>query len=256
MIPASLMRILRKLSSVYSRFYIRTHIHKIKDKPGSIGIIIDGNRRYAAKVHVSTEEGYIQGKEVLQKFFQWCLDFEIPVIAVYVFSMENFNRSEEEVSFLMKQFSTSFKEYANIEKDRKKISIKAIGELNLLPEEVQESIRYAEESTREYSQLKLYIAIAYGGRAELVHAAKKIAEKSMKAKDVDENAINEALYAPEMPDIDLIIRTSELRLSNFLLWKSAYSELYFIKKFFPEIMKADLLKAILDYGRRGRRFGK
>ncbi len=230
--------------------------------PEHVGVIMDGNRRFAREMRLTTNDGHYLGKKKLEEFLNWCYDIGIKIVTVYAFSTENFQRDKNEVEFLMSLYEESFRDLI---KDRRvnerKIRVKLIGKTELLPENVLRAAREAEEHTKNYDSYFLNVAIAYGGREEILDAIKKI------ARDVKENKINENditsdlfrkyLYTGELKDPDLIIRTSgEERISNFLLWQSAYSELYFMDVYWPEMTKLDLLRAIRSYQERERRFGK
>lgn len=230
--------------------------------PQHVAIIMDGNRRFADKLGATYEYGHLLGKNKLEEVLGWCLELGIKVLTVYAFSTENIKRSGEELEDLMNLFTESFRNAGDDKRvHENKVRIKALGQIGLLPKKVQESIRYAEERTRGYENYFLNIAVAYGGREEIIHAIKKIASEVKKGK-LDENEINESLvssylYTKDLPDPDLILRTSgEERISNFLLWQVAYSELYFADIYWPEMRKIDFLRAIRVYQQRRRRLGK
>ncbi len=230
--------------------------------PEHIGIIMDGNRRFAREMGMDPIEGHRLGKSKLEEVLEWCRELGIKIITVYAFSTENFRRSHEEVNRLMDIFVESLKNAADDERTHKyNIKIRVIGQTSLLPQRVRDAIRYAEEKTKIYNKFLLNIAIAYGGREEIVNAIKKIArqvkEGKLRTEDIDENTIRKNLYTGELPDPDLIFRTSgEERISNFLLWQSAYSELYFADVYWPTLRKIDFLRAIRAYQLRQRRFGR
>lgn len=230
--------------------------------PRHIAIIMDGNRRYAKELGLETREGHLAGKEKIRDVLNWCLKLGIRNLTVYAFSTENFNRDESEVNFLMELIETTLKEMADDpEVEEKKIRIQVIGEKELVPESMQETIRYAEEKTKDNDQYTFSMAIAYGGRQEIISALKDIAAKvkngELEVDDINEEMVSEYLYTTGMPDPDLVLRTSgELRISNFLLWQLAYSELYFTDVYWPSFRYIDLLRAIRSYQKRARRFGK
>jgi tritrans,polycis-undecaprenyl-diphosphate synthase [geranylgeranyl-diphosphate specific] len=186
----------------------------------------------------------------------------VKVCTLYAFSIENFERKKDEVSEIMALAEEKFAEVVdNPDVHRHKVRIKAIGRVDLLPDKVQLAIRAAEEETRGYNDHVLNVAIGYSGRAELVDAVKAIGEKiesgEMTSSQIDENMIEGHLYTNGVPDPDLIIRTSgEERLSGFLLWQSAYSELYFAQIYWPAVRRIDIWRALRSYGERRRRFGK
>ncbi|MFW9983027.1 MAG: polyprenyl diphosphate synthase, partial [Candidatus Thorarchaeota archaeon] len=186
----------------------------------------------------------------------------VKVCTLYAFSIENFQRKKAEVKEIMALAEEKFTEVVgNPDVHRHRVRIRAIGRVDLLPEKVQQAIRAAEEETRNYSDHILNVAIGYSGRAELVDAVKAIGEKiatgEMAPSQIDEDIIEGHLYTNGVPDPDLIIRTSgEERLSGFLLWQSAYSELYFAQIYWPAVRRIDIWRALRSYGERSRRFGK
>lgn len=229
--------------------------------PTHIGIITDGNRRYAHHAGISENEGHVRGKDKLEEVLQWCLDVGVSVVTVYGFSTENFSREKNEVDFLFRLINDAF---LDLLEDKRiyenRIRVKVIGELGVLPDFLTETIRKVEETTRTFEKFSLNIALGYGGRAEIINAIKKIYHEIEEGKftidDVTEEKFREYLYDKNLPDPDLIFRTSgEERISNFLLWQSAYSELYFSDVYWPDLKKADFLKAIISYQNRKRRYG-
>lgn len=229
--------------------------------PMHIGIITDGNRRYARGIGISENEGHIRGKEKLEEVLQWCMDVGVRVVTVYGFSTENFRREKKEVEFLFRLINDAF---LDLLEDKRiyenKIRVKVIGEFDVLPDFLRETIGKVEESTKGFKNFSFNIALGYGGRAEIITAIKKmyseIEEGKFSIEDVTEEKFREYLYDRNLPDPDLILRTSgEERISNFLLWQSAYSELYFSDVNWPDLKKTDFLKAILSFQSRKRRFG-
>ena len=183
-------------------------------------------------------------------------------MTVYAFSTENFKRDSEEIDYLMNLYANSFNDLIKDERiSKNRIRVRLIGKTELLPESLREAARNAEEFTKNFEKYLLNVAIAYGGREEILDAIKKISKEvktgSLDPENINEKLIEKYLYTGEIEDPDLIIRTSgEERISNFLLWQSAYSELYFTDVYWPDITKLDLLKAIRDYQKRQRRYGK
>jgi len=237
-----------------------------KPMPSHIGIILDGNRRWARMHGLKPWQGHRAGAKRVEELLNWCLELGIRTITLYAFSTENFKRSKREVEELMKLFKEELKRLKESDVIRKhKVRVKVIGRLELLPPDVRELAREVEEATKGYSEHYLNIAIAYGGRAEIVDAVRKVA-RDVKAgliepEEIDEELFESYLYTSHLPeavkDPDLIIRTSgEERLSGFLLWQSAYSELCFIDVLWPEFRRIDLLRAIRTYQGRQRRFGR
>lgn len=230
--------------------------------PHHVAIIMDGNRRFATQMGMDPLTGHAVGRDKLEEIINWCLEIDIRVLTVFAFSTENLKRSPREVEELMRLFTENFRKAGDDERAHKyKIRIRAIGQVSLLPADVQEAIRYAEERTKGYDKYFFNIAVAYGGREEILNAIRTIAQKTVdgkvKVSDIDEKLVSSHLYTSDMPDPDLILRTSgEERISNFLLWQLAYSELYFADVYWPGLRKVDFLRAIRSYQRRRRRYGK
>jgi len=234
--------------------------------PQHIGLILDGNRRYARERGYSNIlEGHRRGAEKLEEVLGWCEDLEIRMVTVWILSTENVSRSQEEVDGLLALIEKKMYEIATDPKvHRKRMRIRAIGKMELLPPSTVKAIKEAEEATREYDGFFLNVAVGYGGRQEIADAvATMVRDKSEKSipldRIIDEISVDEIgkyLYTDDLPDPDLIIRTSgEVRLSGFLLWQSAYSEYYFCDAYWPVFRKIDFLRAIRSYQQRERRFG-
>ena len=232
-------------------------------KPEHIAIILDGNRRWASENVLSTWFGHEKGADRVEQLLDWCLKLDVKSVTLYAFSTENFRRSGTEVEEIMHIFEGRL---WNLLTDKRihgdKVRVKVIGRVNLLPESMRKVIAEVEKSTQDYDGHFLNFAFAYGGRAEIVDAAKKIAEEVHAGKlspgQVDEAAFEQHLYTAYLPkqDPDLIIRTSgEERLSGFLLWQSAYSELCFLDVYWPDFRLIDLLRAVRTFQHRKRRFG-
>ncbi|MDI6855219.1 MAG: polyprenyl diphosphate synthase [Candidatus Thermoplasmatota archaeon] len=258
------MNLMKQLSDSFSKVYERKLTEEIlaNPLPNHIAIIMDGNRRFAEKLGLKPIEGHVMGRDKLEEVLDWCLELGIKIVTVYALSTENIMRTAEELKALLELFTESFRKAGDDERvHRNKVRIKAIGRVDILPREVQESIKYAEDRTKEHENYYLNIAIAYGGREEIVQAVRGIAN-DVKVGKLDESSINEELissylYTKDLPDPDLILRTSgEERISNFLLWQLAYSELYFADVYWPELRKIDFLRAIRAYQHRQRRFGE
>ncbi|MCI0497514.1 MAG: polyprenyl diphosphate synthase [Thermoplasmata archaeon] len=223
---------------------------------------MDGNRRFAERIGLGAERGHEFGKNKLEMVLEWADQIGIEILTVYGFSTENFDREDSEVNVLMDLFERSFLSVAEDERvHSRKVRVKAIGAVERLPERVRKAIAVAEEATEGYDHFHLNIAIAYGGREELVKAIRHIAEEvergNVEPKQIDQGLIDGYLYTRGIPDPDLVLRTSgEIRLSNFLLWQAAYSEFYFSDVYWPDFRKVDLLRAVRTYQKRKRRFGK
>jgi tritrans,polycis-undecaprenyl-diphosphate synthase [geranylgeranyl-diphosphate specific] len=230
--------------------------------PKHVAIIMDGNRRFSKiQGNMDAVDGHKKGITTLESVLDWCVDLGIEIVTAYAFSTENFNRPPNEVKGLMKLFKENFEGIARNKKIHdNEVKVKAVGKLELLPDDVREAIRLAEESTANYNKRLVNIAIGYDGRMEIVDAIKKIVDEvengKIRSEDIDENLVNENLYTAGMEDPNLIIRTSgEERLSGFLLWQSSYSELYFCDSLWPQLRKVDFLRAVRSYQQRERRFG-
>jgi len=225
-----------------------------------IGLVLDGNRRLAKRLMAKPWKGHEWGAKKVEKLFDWCKELNIREITLYVFSVENFNRPKEELDHLMNLFRKEFKKLLEDPRIYKnKIKVSFAGRIQMLPEDLQEILKELEQKTKNHDQYKVNFAIAYGGRAEIIDATKKIAQKVREGKleieDINEDLFMQNLYLSSEPD--LIIRTSgEQRTSGFLIWQGSYSELYFCKKLWPEFEKEDLIEAIEEYHSRQRRFGK
>lgn len=221
-----------------------------------LAIIMDGNRRWAKERGMSALEGHRAGYERLKEVGDWCLDRGIKTLSVFAFSTENWKRSEEEVGWLMDLLEEALtKELASFHE--KGVCLKIVGRREGLRPSVVRAIENAETLTKDNTKATFALCINYGGRLEIVDACRKLVEKGMKAEAVDEAAIRSGLYWPDMPDPDLVVRTSgEERISGFLLWQSAYSEFYWCDKHWPDFDEAELDKALEEYATRKRRFGK
>ncbi|TFH07163.1 MAG: di-trans,poly-cis-decaprenylcistransferase [Candidatus Thorarchaeota archaeon] len=234
-----------------------------KQAPHHVGIILDGNRRYAKKQGMMVPWfGHHKGAAKVMEVLRILWEAGVKVCTLYAFSVENFDRDKDEVKEIMNLAKEKFSEVVgNPDVHKHKVRIQAIGRVDLLPEDVQVAIMAAEDETRNYTDHILNVAIGYSGRAEVVDAVKAIGEKIkagiMEPSDVDEDVIESHLYTNGVPDPDLIIRTSgEERLSGFLLWQSAYSELYFAQIYWPAVRRIDIWRALRSYGNRSRRYGK
>lgn len=254
------MQPLKPLYKIYE-WYISRNL-KPENMPKHIAIIMDGNRRYSKLMgNMQAIDGHRRGVNTLEKVLDWSIEMGIEIVTAYAFSTENFNRTPEEVKGLMKLFQKNFEGIANNPKIHKnKVRVKAVGNLDLLPDNVREAIKIAEDSTASYDKRLVNIAIGYDGRMEIIDAIKKISKEVKEGKldpdNIDENSVNENLYTAGLDDPNLIIRTSgEERLSGFLLWQSSYSELYFCDSLWPELRKVDFLRALRSYQERERRFG-
>lgn len=227
--------------------------------PKHIAIIMDGNRRWAKERGLTTKDGHKAGSKNLERIAKFCNNIGIKYLTVYAFSTENWKRTKEEVSTLM------FILRANLDSmlrkmDLENIKLRVIGERENIPADIQNKINKLVEKTKNNTGLVLNIAFNYGGRNEIVHASKVIAEKvksgEIEIEDITTELISDNLYTAGQADPNLLIRTSkELRTSGFLPWQITYSEFYFVEKFWPEFLEDDLIEAIKIYQKRNRRFG-
>ena len=236
----------------------RTDVDSALDVLGdarTVAIIMDGNGRWAAAHGVSVAEGHRAGSRALRPVVETAIDLGIESLAVYAFSTENWTRSPDEVAALMDIFGET------IERELEDLAAQGVrtrflGRRDRAPGWLQERMAELERATADKSRLNLWIAFDYGGRAELVEAARRLVASGIDPDDVDEEEIARNLYAPSMPDPDLVIRTSgELRVSNFLLWQSAYAEYVFTETLWPDFGPGEFRAAVEEYAGRRRRFG-
>lgn len=228
-----------------------------------IAIILDGNRRWASEKELNPWLGHKQGAETVENLLDWCLKLNVKFVTLYTFSTENFTRNPQEIQEIMTIANEKFRKLLTDERIHKnKVHVKVIGRTNMLPEDLQQLIEDVEKATANYDNQFLNFAFAYGGRAEIVDAARVIAEQvkagKLQPEDIHESTFEKYLYTSHMEkqEPDLIIRTSgEERLSGFLLWQSAYSELAFLDVFWPDFRFIDLLRAIRTFQNRKRRYG-
>lgn len=255
------------LSLLY-RLYERRLLWEVRGgaMPRHIGLILDGNRRYARELGLSDPlEGHRRGADRLERVLDWLEELEIRIITIYVLSTENLSRPPEELQGLLRLIEAKMRAVVTDRKIHGKgVRVRAVGQLGLLPASVQEAIRAAEEATAGYGNFFLNIAVGYGGRQEIADAVQALLQERLRqgmapdraVAEVTPEAIGKYLYTYDLPDPDLIIRTSgEFRLSGFLLWQSAYSEFYFCDAYWPAFRKIDLLRAVRAYQERKRRFG-
>lgn len=228
-----------------------------------IAIILDGNRRWASEKELNPWLGHKQGAETVENLLEWCIKLNVKFVTLYTFSTENFTRNSQEIQEIMNLAEAKFRKLLTDERiHRNRIHVKVIGRTNMLPDGLQQLIKDVEKTTEHYDNQFLNFAFAYGGRAEIVDAARVIAEQvkagKLEPEDIHESTFEKYLYTAHMEkqEPDLIIRTSgEERLSGFLLWQSAYSELAFLDVYWPDFRFIDLLRAIRTFQKRKRRYG-
>lgn len=224
--------------------------------PQHIVLFPDGNRRWAKQKGMASLDGHMQGYKNLIDFAEWCKNRGVKVLTAFGFSTENWSRTEKEVNYLMKLLEKCLVD--NLEKYNKDgIKVRVIGQKERLPESLQKAIKITEEATAENSNFNLNLAISYGGKWDILQAVKKIIEEKIPTDIIDEELFENYLSTNGLPNPDLIIRAGgEMRISNFVLWQAAYSELYFSPKLWPNFTEQDLDLALKEFNRRVRRFGK
>jgi len=230
--------------------------HGLPEVARAVAIIMDGNGRWASARGVGVADGHRAGSRALRPVVETAIDVGVESLAVYAFSTENWSRSGEEVEALMEIFGETIdRELSDLAKEG--VRTRFVGRRDRAPDWLRTKLAELETATEGKTRLNLWIAFDYGGRAELVEAARRIAESGVEPDDIDEALLSRHLYAPEMPDPDLVIRTSgELRVSNFLLWQSAYAEFVFVDTLWPDFGPDEFRAAIEDYASRRRRFGR
>ncbi|MCP4661379.1 MAG: di-trans,poly-cis-decaprenylcistransferase [bacterium] len=263
----------QRFKNLVKRFFYFLYLRRLRAKahrwthPRHLGVIMDGNRRYARESGLfDTLQGHHAGAEKVKEVLDWCYQIGIPVVTVWCFSVDNFQRNTREVEGLLRLFEDKTREMADSRQVHEhRVRVRYIGRLEMLPETLRQEIRRIEEITAHYSRLQLNIAMAYGGREEITDAFKRyISEQLARGEKIDDvlqgctNAsIEPYLYTSGQPDPDLILRTSgEVRLSGFLLWQSAHSEFYFCETNWPAFREIDFLRALRSYDERQRRYGR
>jgi undecaprenyl diphosphate synthase len=228
--------------------------------PKHVAVIMDGNGRWAKKQGMMRVFGHENATKAVSETVEACAKLGIENLTLYAFSTENWNRPKSEVDTLMKLMVSTMKaELPTIQKNN--IKLKTIGNIDMLPKNTHKQLLDAIEQTKTNSRMTLTIALSYGSREEIISAVKKISEKvktnQLTVADINESTINDNLYTHDLPDVDLVIRTSgEQRISNFLLWQVAYAEFYYTDVLWPDFREKDLHEAIISYQKRERRFGK
>ena len=234
--------------------------------PRHIGVILDGNRRYARRMgYAQLTDGHRRGADKVDELVGWCDDLGVPVVTLWALSTDNLNREPEELAAIFGLIEQKVEAFSNETERPRRRRVRVVGRRELLPESTRQAIERAEEATAADGPDELLIAIGYGGREEITDAVRRMLADRIRRGDSIEGIVNDLspdeisryLYAPDIPDPDLIIRTSgELRLSGFLLWQSAYSEYYFCDVFWPEFRRIDFLRALRSYANRERRRGR
>jgi undecaprenyl diphosphate synthase len=232
----------------------------IADLPVHVAVIMDGNGRWAKKRRLNRIQGHEKGSEAVRSILRACREIGIPYLTLYAFSTENWQRSKKEISALM-GLLIKFLKSEQREMLENNIRLDAIGQIERLPQNVQDELQKAMRLTEKNSALHVYIALSYGGRAEIVRMVQALAKKckagQLQPETINEDIVAEHLYTGGIPDPDLLIRTGgEMRISNFLLWQVAYTELHITSTLWPDFSKEEFLQIIKDYQRRERRFGR
>jgi undecaprenyl diphosphate synthase len=247
------VKLLNRIRSLWT--LTPTEEHELPERARSVAIIMDGNGRWARRRGLPIAAGHRAGTKALRRAVEAAIDLGIDSLAVFAFSTENWSRTRDEIDTLMEIFSETIdREFPDLV--RQGVQVHFIGRRDRAPEELQRKMAGLERQTGENTTLQLWIAFDYGGRAEIVEAARRLVESGVEPREIDENVLSAYLYAPDMPDPDLLIRTSgELRVSNFLLWQIAYTELVFVDRHWPDFTPRDLEEALSAYASRRRRFG-
>jgi undecaprenyl diphosphate synthase len=229
--------------------------HELPEVAEVVAIIMDGNGRWARRRGLPPAAGHRAGTKALRRTVEAAIDIGVHHLVVYAFSTENWSRPQEEVDALMEIFGETIeRELGDLAEQG--VRVRFIGRRDRAPEELRRKMEGMEDRTELNSRLGLWIAFDYGGRGELVEATRRIAESGLDPREIDENVLAANLYAPELPDPDLLIRTSgEVRVSNFMLWQLAYAELIFVDRLWPDFDARDLRGALAEYAQRRRRFG-
>ncbi|MCD6177646.1 di-trans,poly-cis-decaprenylcistransferase [bacterium] len=237
-----------------------------KQIPTHVVLLPDGNRRWARERGLPTIQGHLAGFENIKRFCRWCQKKGIKVLTAFGFSTENWNRPKEEVKYLLELLERGFREELKKYLDKqagknmmltKKVRVRVIGQKERLPKSLREVIKKIEDLTKNNKEYFLNLAVSYSGRWDILEATKKIIKEKIPASKITEKLFEKYLSTAGLPAPDLVIRTSgEKRFSNFLLWQSAYSELYFCDKYWPDFKEEDFDRALEEYARRQRRFGR
>ena len=226
--------------------------------PEHVGFIMDGNGRWAKKRGLPRSFGHREGAKQFKKIVRYCKDIGLKNISFYAFSTENWQRPDDEVNTIMELFRDYIVDVRNFLSENTRMIF--LGDKSAFDADLQEKMKKLEEDTAHYTEMNLMMAVNYGGRDEITHAARILAQKALdgeiKPEDITEQSVADQLYTAGLPDVDLLIRPSgELRLSNYLIWQCAYAEYYFTDVLWPDFTPAELDKALIEYARRNRRFG-
>ncbi len=233
---------------------------KIEKVPENIALIPDGNRRWARSHKLSFLQGYNKGVKKFIEFSEWCMQYGVKSITVWALSTENIKRPKQEVETLFNIYRRAASDKNIIKRlHETKTRFVVVGKKALLPKDLIEKLKKVEEQTKKYKERIIYMLLGYGGRDDILYAVNQIAKESKKGRirEIDYDSFKRYMISKDVPDIDFVIRTSgEERLSGFMPWQAGYAELYFCKKYWPEFEKKDLEKALIEYSKRERRFGR
>jgi len=234
--------------------------------PRHVGVILDGNRRYARRMgYAQLTDGHVRGADKVEELVGWCDDLGVPIVTLWALSTDNLNRQPEELAAIFGLIEQKVESFSRNPDRTRQRRVRVVGRRELLPDSTRAAIERVEEATADKGPSELLVAIGYGGREEITDAVRRMIADRIRGGDslegivsnLEPDEISRYLYAPDIPDPDLIIRTSgELRLSGFLLWQSAYSEYYFCDVFWPEFRRIDFLRALRSYASRERRRGR
>lgn len=256
---------MRQPDVVY-RMYERRLAHDLDPErmPRHIGVMVDGNRRWARAFGASTQEGHQAGADRIIEFIGWCDELKIPVVTLYMLSTDNLTRDPQELAPLLEIIKTTARKLAEPQDGRLQARVQPVGAVDILPDDLAECLNAVAEETKDNEGVHINVAVGYGGRREIVDAVRELLVEADAqgrsaadvAAELSVDQISDRLYTRGQPDPDLVIRTSgEQRLSGFLMWQSAYSEFYFCEALWPDFRRVDFLRALRDYASRQRRFG-
>ena len=260
--PRSALRVPDVVYKFYERRLAKS-LHPAQ-LPGHIGVVLDGNRRWAKQTGASTAYGHQVGADKIHEFLHWVAEFNIPVVTLYMLSTENLNRDKAELEPLIRIIANTLRKLGDGLADGTQLKVHPVGDLSILPTDLASLLRETSAATKDHQGVHVNVAIGYGGREEIVDATKAFLTDEVQAghtleeaiETLDVAAISDRLYTRGQPDPDLVIRTSgEQRLSGFLMWQSAYSEFYFCEALWPAFRRVDFIRALRDYATRNRRFG-
>ncbi len=235
----------------------RINTEDLTNKPNHIAFILDGNRRWAKKNNLSPNKGHKKGAENIENLCNWCIKYGIKYLTLYCLSIENLNRSKNELKYLFASIEKFLSKQQIEEYNNRGIQISVAGDFDILPANTKKTLLAIKNNLQHEPKLFLKLCIGYSGRNEIINATKTIIRQNLKPEDVNEATFQKFLFTNDFPDVDLLIRTGgDKRISNFLLWKMSYAELYFCEQYFPEFNEENFLLALYDFKSRMRRYGR